>query len=235
MAVRAAELLRPFRSTPEAVVRGRRRPSAGRAASSVFRVRGRDGPPRRLPQRRRRRGARARSSPARGLRPDLVFGAMADKDVESDGAPRSAPCVRRIRLVPRGSPRAAAPEELVRRFARRRGRTRAAARGPRRRLSKSCSGDPASEPIIVAGSLYLVGEARAAPLRPPRRKTMTTAAAPFTRDHFERLEEERLAIFASKSARAVRPRGPVSSSPGDAGRTTRGTATASSTRARSGG
>jgi dGTPase len=45
---------------------------------------------------------------------------------------------------------------------------------------------------------------------------MTTAAAPFTRQHFERLEEERLAIFASKSARAVRPRGPVVSGPGDA-------------------
>ncbi len=44
---------------------------------------------------------------------------------------------------------------------------------------------------------------------------MTTAAAAFTRDHFEKLEEERLAIFASKSARAVRPHGPVSSSPGD--------------------
>ena len=45
---------------------------------------------------------------------------------------------------------------------------------------------------------------------------MTTAAAPFTREHFERLEEERLSLFASKSARAERPRGPVSSSPGDA-------------------
>jgi len=45
---------------------------------------------------------------------------------------------------------------------------------------------------------------------------MTTAAAPFTREHFERLEEERLAVFASKSVRAGRPRGPVSSSPGDA-------------------
>ncbi len=45
---------------------------------------------------------------------------------------------------------------------------------------------------------------------------MTTAAAPFTREHFERLEEERLSVFASKSARAERPRGPVSSSPGDA-------------------
>ena len=45
---------------------------------------------------------------------------------------------------------------------------------------------------------------------------MTTVAAPYTREYFERLEEERLAVYASKSARATRPRGPVSSGPGDA-------------------
>src|SRR5690242_14189281 len=45
---------------------------------------------------------------------------------------------------------------------------------------------------------------------------MTTVAAPFTREHFERLEEERLAIYASKSARAERPRGAASPGPGDA-------------------
>src|SRR5262245_25990374 len=45
---------------------------------------------------------------------------------------------------------------------------------------------------------------------------MTTAAVAYSREYFERLEEERLAVFASKSARAQRPRGPVSSSPGDA-------------------
>lgn len=45
---------------------------------------------------------------------------------------------------------------------------------------------------------------------------MTTIAAPFTREHFERLEEERLAVYASKSARAERPRGAASPSPGDA-------------------
>src|ERR1700687_6520262 len=44
---------------------------------------------------------------------------------------------------------------------------------------------------------------------------MTTVTSVFTREHFERVEEERLAIFASKSARAERPHGPVSSSPGD--------------------
>jgi dGTPase len=43
-----------------------------------------------------------------------------------------------------------------------------------------------------------------------------TIAVAYSREHFERLEEERLAVFASKSARAQRPRGAVSSSPGDA-------------------
>ena len=45
---------------------------------------------------------------------------------------------------------------------------------------------------------------------------MTTTAVPFTREHFEGLEEERLAVYASKSARAVRPRGAASPSAGDA-------------------
>jgi len=36
---------------------------------------------------------------------------------------------------------------------------------------------------------------------------MTVATSPFTREHFERLEEERLALYASKSGRATRPRG----------------------------
>jgi len=45
---------------------------------------------------------------------------------------------------------------------------------------------------------------------------MTTVAAPYTREHFERLEEERLAVTASKSARAERPRGAATPSPGDA-------------------
>src|SRR6202795_3786472 len=40
--------------------------------------------------------------------------------------------------------------------------------------------------------------------------------ARFTRQHFERLEEERLALFASKSARASRPRGPATPMSGDA-------------------
>jgi dGTPase len=38
---------------------------------------------------------------------------------------------------------------------------------------------------------------------------MTLATPTFTRNHFERLEDERLAISASRSARATRPRGPL--------------------------
>ncbi len=45
---------------------------------------------------------------------------------------------------------------------------------------------------------------------------MTTAAHDATREHFERLEDERLAVYASRSGRARRPRGPVSAAAGDA-------------------
>ena len=38
---------------------------------------------------------------------------------------------------------------------------------------------------------------------------MTLATSTFTRDHFEKLEDERLAIPASRSAQATRPRGPL--------------------------
>ncbi len=44
---------------------------------------------------------------------------------------------------------------------------------------------------------------------------MTTTAAPRTREHFERLEEERLAVYASRSSRARRARGPVEAADGD--------------------
>jgi dGTPase len=44
---------------------------------------------------------------------------------------------------------------------------------------------------------------------------MTIAAPPSSRERFEQLEEERLAIYACKSGRAQRPRGAVSAAPGD--------------------
>ena len=93
-----------------------------------------------------------------GLRPDLVFGAMADKDVESMGA-ALAPAVRRIRFVPAGSPRAASTEDLLRRFSPG-GADAAASPSLAAALDELLAADSPGEPIIVAGSLYLVGEAR---------------------------------------------------------------------------
>ena len=44
---------------------------------------------------------------------------------------------------------------------------------------------------------------------------MTTTIAPFTKEAFERLEEERLPVYASRSGRAERPRGPARPMPAD--------------------
>jgi dihydrofolate synthase/folylpolyglutamate synthase len=90
-------------------------------------------------------------------RADLVFGAMADKDVEAM-ARELLPRVRGALFVPAGTDRAATPEELLRRAGPLSSRALAcgsAAEALRRLLDAS-----SSEPIIVAGSLYLVGEAR---------------------------------------------------------------------------
>jgi dGTPase len=45
---------------------------------------------------------------------------------------------------------------------------------------------------------------------------VTTTSTRLTREHFERLEEERLAPCAARSGRARRPMGPIEPSPGDA-------------------
>jgi dihydrofolate synthase/folylpolyglutamate synthase len=93
-----------------------------------------------------------------GLEADLIFGAMADKDVEGMAGVLS-PMVRRILLVPAdGTDRAASPEDLRRRFARFRDDA-GAAESLAAALEELLS-DEDSETIIVAGSLYLVGEAR---------------------------------------------------------------------------
>src|SRR5205807_4981720 len=83
------------------------------------------------------------------LEPDLVFGAMADKDVETMIGVL-APRVRRIRLVPIASPRAATPEEIQRRVAECRpdARTAPSVFGALEELLEA----PAAETIIVAGS-----------------------------------------------------------------------------------
>ncbi len=88
----------------------------------------------------------------------LLFGAMADKDIEGIARPlfRKAGS---IRLVAAPSGRAATPEELVSRVGPM--RPDALAGGDLKgELGKLLAGDDAA-PIIVAGSLYLVGEARA--------------------------------------------------------------------------
>jgi dihydrofolate synthase/folylpolyglutamate synthase len=91
------------------------------------------------------------------LRPDLVLGAMADKDIESIAAAIGR-AVEQIRLVPLKTERAATPEELLRRIAAWRPDARISS-SPSAALSELLS-EPGGKPIIVAGSLYLVGEAR---------------------------------------------------------------------------
>jgi len=158
-AVRAAELLSPgFRIPADAIARG---VAAVRWPGRLerFEVRGRtvlvDGC-------HNADGARALAEFLRdgGLRADLVFGAMADKDIEAMGE-TLAPAVGRIRLVRASeSPRAASPEDLARRFAPGRPETLAS-----ESLEAALDGllaEPGADSIIVAGSLYLVGEARGA-------------------------------------------------------------------------
>lgn len=88
----------------------------------------------------------------------LVFGAMADKDVE--GITRLLfPAVLGVTLVTAPSPRAATAQELARRVAPAPGGV-ATGRGVTEALEALLARD-GSAPIIVAGSLYLVGEARA--------------------------------------------------------------------------
>ncbi len=88
----------------------------------------------------------------------LLFGAMVDKDVE--GMARLLfPAVRDVTLTAAASPRAAPADELAR-------RVRAASGGVSSSRSvgeaiEALLAQGGSAPIIVAGSLYLVGEARA--------------------------------------------------------------------------
>jgi len=88
----------------------------------------------------------------------IVFGAMSDKDIEAIAA-RLLPIAGSVLLAPASSPRAAGAEELSRRVASARPDAEACPdveHALRHALERS-GGDP----IIVAGSLYLVGEARA--------------------------------------------------------------------------
>lgn len=157
-AVRAAELLRPGVAA-EAIVRG---VAATRwpGRLETFRTAGRtvvlDGC-------HNAAGAEALARFLGGLRPqprvrpDLIFGAMSDKDVEAMAA-SLGPAVGRIRLIPLGSARAASADELVRRFAA--ARPDAVAAPGLAPALEELLGRGGAETIIVAGSLYLIGEAR---------------------------------------------------------------------------
>ncbi len=155
LAVRAAELLRPDIEL-EAIARG---VASVRWPGRLERFRGR-GRTILLDGCHNPDGAAAlcRFVADTGLAPDLVFGAMADKDLEAMAA-ALGPAVRRIRLVPAPSPRAAAPEELLRLFSPH--RPDAVAAASLTAALVELLADPETETIIVAGSLYLVGEARA--------------------------------------------------------------------------
>jgi dihydrofolate synthase / folylpolyglutamate synthase len=156
-AARAAELLEAdVRITAEAIVRGVRAVRwPGRLES--FRVGGRpvlidgchnpDGA-----------AALARFLERAGIEADLVFGAMADKDIGAMvGA--LAKSVGQILVVPIDSPRAATTEEVRRRVSESRPDARPV-RGLEAALRELLS-RPGGKPIIIAGSLYLVGQARA--------------------------------------------------------------------------
>jgi dihydrofolate synthase/folylpolyglutamate synthase len=92
-----------------------------------------------------------------GIRGDLVFGAMVDKEIEEIGR-LLLPSVARVRFTAPASERACPPEELARRLA---GLAPESATAPSVESALDAElASARSEPIIVAGSLYLVGEAR---------------------------------------------------------------------------
>ena len=88
----------------------------------------------------------------------LVFGAMADKDIE-EMTRLLLPAVAGVTFVTGPSPRAATAAELVRRAAPGRREAREAT-DVTTALAERIAQD-GGDPIIVAGSLYLVGQARA--------------------------------------------------------------------------
>ena len=88
----------------------------------------------------------------------VIFGAMADKDIE--GIARILlPAAASVFLAPAAAPRAAGAAELAARVAES-VREAIPTEGVGRALARALE-SPGSDPIIVAGSLYLVGEARA--------------------------------------------------------------------------
>lgn len=86
---------------------------------------------------------------------DLVFGGLKDKDLPGVFAPLGARA-RRVVLVAPDSPRAETPEALAERLGRPQTETASSVGAAIDRLD---SEGPAGETILVAGSLYLVGDA----------------------------------------------------------------------------
>lgn len=103
-------------------------------------------------------GSLARFLAETGLEADLIFGAMADKDIESMAAALFG-TVGEIRLVPISSPRSETPVELQRRVAP--WRSDAIGSGSLGEALEEFLSRSGEKTIIVAGSLYLVGQARA--------------------------------------------------------------------------
>lgn len=93
-----------------------------------------------------------------GLRGDLIFGAMADKEIEKIGG-ILLPHVARVCFAAPTTGRAVSPEELLRRLGDL--APPASTASSVESALRKFLGDSRTEPIIVAGSLYLVGEARA--------------------------------------------------------------------------
>lgn len=85
---------------------------------------------------------------------DLVFGGLADKDLTAVFAPLGSRA-RRVVLVAPDSPRAARPDELAVRLGR---PDRPTAESPLAALRQLEEGGDREAPILVAGSLYLVGD-----------------------------------------------------------------------------
>jgi len=157
LAVRAAELLGDPR-IGEAAVRAGVAEVRWPGRLERFRVRGRDVL---LDGCHNAEGAAAlaRFLEETGLRPALLFGVMADKEIEAIGG-ILLPCVASVCFTAPANERAAPPAELARRLS---GLAPESTTAPSvEEALADALGVPADEgePIIVAGSLYLVGEAR---------------------------------------------------------------------------
>jgi dihydrofolate synthase/folylpolyglutamate synthase len=115
-------------------------------------------------------GARALALYLRERRPFvLVFGAMRDKNVRAM-AKSLFPLAERVVLTRAGLRRAATPSEIARRVGRW-GATAIRAPNPRRALDRARALAGPQGLVVVAGSLYVVGEA----LRILRRRTRRSA------------------------------------------------------------